>query len=251
MSLKNYTIGLCPPRFRLPIIFYLHKLRGTLDREIGHLENLITFNKRAIDIGANKGLYSYALSKFCSAVEAFEPQPWSAETITESARPNINVHRVALSNYRGTQTLHIPLVRGELYPALASIETLEQEHKDIEVSIERLDDYNFQDVSLIKIDVEGHESYVIEGAKQTILREKPILLVEIEQRHLGSKSVESVFEEITELGYEGSFLNNGKFFPLSEFSYDKYQKPFLEDDANAIFRHKNRGKVNNFIFRPI
>ncbi len=251
MSFKNYVISLCPPRFRLPIIFYLHKIRGTLDREIAYLESLITSRKRAIDIGANKGLYSYALSKFCSAVEAFEPQPWSAETITKSARPNIKVHRVALSNYEGTQTLHIPFVRGELYPALASIETLEQEHKDIEVSIKRLDDYNFQDVSLIKIDVEGHESKVIEGAKQTILREKPILLVEIEQRHLGSKSIETVFKEITELGYEGSFLNNGKFSPLSKFSYDKYQKPFLEDDAKAIFRHKNRGKVNNFIFRSI
>ena len=252
MSLKTYTIQLFPPRFRLPIIFYLHKLRGTLDREISYLESLITSNKRAIDIGANKGLYSYALSKFCSAVEAFEPQPWSAETITKSERPNINVHRVALSNCKGTQTLHIPLVKGEIYPALASIENLGQKkHKDIEVSIERLDDYNFQDVSLIKIDVEGHESKVIEGAKRTILREKPILLIEIEQRHLGDKPIETAFKEITELGYEGSFLSNGKFFPLSDFSYDKYQQPYLEDDANSIFRHKNRGKVNNFIFKSV
>lgn len=44
MSFKKYTIGLCPPRFRLPIIFYLHKIRGTLDREIAYLENLITSN---------------------------------------------------------------------------------------------------------------------------------------------------------------------------------------------------------------
>lgn len=251
MNFKKYIISLCPPRFRLPILFYFHKMRGTLDHEIAYLENLITSHKRAIDIGANKGLYSYAFSKFCREVEAFEPQPWSAEIISKSKIPNIKVHNIALSNRHGTQALYIPLVRGAPYPALASFEKSESEHKDIEVSLERLDDYSFQDVSLIKIDVEGHESQVIEGAKQTILREKPILLVEIEQRHLDTKSIESVFKEITELGYEGSFLNNGKFFPLSEFSYDKYQKPFLEDDVNAIFRHKNRGKVNNFIFRPI
>ncbi|MEH2235666.1 FkbM family methyltransferase [Nostoc sp.] len=250
MSFQNYLISLCPPQFRIQILFYVKQLRGSLDNEIKYLEDLVSKNRVAIDIGANKGLYSYALSKFCRVVHAFEPQPGTAEVIGKSRIDNIKINNVALSDTEGTLTLHIPIIRGEIYSALASFREPEGQHQDIEVPIKRLDDYNFQDVSFIKIDVEGHESHVIEGGRQTILREKPVLLVEIEQRHLGSEPIEVVFEKITDLGYEGWFLNQGKFFPLSQFSYEKYQKPFLEDDTKAIFSHKNRGKVNNFLFKP-
>ena len=251
MSIQSYLKTICPPRFRLPLLFHLKQLRRKLDSEITYLEDLVSQNGRAIDIGANKGLYSYPLSKLCKVVEAFEPQPWSAEIIVQSRINNIKVHNTALSDSKGKLTLYIPIIRGKPYSALASLQEPDCEHKDIEVSIKCLDDYNFQDVSFIKIDVEGHESQVIKGGRETILREKPILLVEIEQRHLGSKPIEVVFKEITDLGYEGFFLNQCKFSPLCKFSYKKHQEPFLQDDAKAIFRHKNRGKVNNFIFRPL
>ena len=41
-----------------------------------------------------------------------------------------------------------------------------------------LDDYNFQDVDVIKIDVEGYEIPVLQGAKNTILRNKPMIQIE-------------------------------------------------------------------------
>ncbi len=100
MNFKNYLISLCPPQFRLPIIFYIKQFRGSLDGEIKYLEDLVSKNRVAIDIGANKGLYSYALSKFCSVVHAFEPQPKTAEIIGKSRIHNIKVHNTALSILR-------------------------------------------------------------------------------------------------------------------------------------------------------
>ena len=103
-----------------------------------------------------------------------------------------------------------------------------------------LDDYLFEDVDLIKIDVEGHESSVIEGAVETIRKTFPILIVEIEQRHI-SKPIDEVFNLILEIGYDGFFLKNGKLTSINEFSYSTHQEPFL----NCV---NDEAYVNNFIF---
>ena len=248
-------INICPKQWRTPLRFHYWKLLGKLENEILILKSLVGNGKTAIDIGANEGIYSYALSKLCERVEAFEPQPWCSEIIlaySQYSGSKINVHTVGLSESIGSLPLHIPIVGGRLNTYLASFHEVEGERQSIKVPIHKLDDYHFQDVSFIKIDVEGYESKVIKGAKETILREKPVLLVEIEQRHLGNQPMESVFTEITELGYKGSFLHRGKFISLSEFSWDKYQKQFLELDDEMILKSQVQQEyVNNFIFRPI
>jgi len=131
---------------------------------------------------------------------------------------------------------------GSVVTGLASFREVKGEQASVEVPVCRLDNYDFHNVSFIKIDVEGHESQVIEGGYHTILREKPTILIEIEQRHLGSKSIKEVFNQIAELGYEGSFFWNNQLKPLSEFCYEKNQEPFL----NEIY---SDNYVNNFIFR--
>jgi FkbM family methyltransferase len=255
LNTKNFLINICPKQLRLPLTFYYWKFLGKLEKEIFFLKDLVGNGKTTIDIGANNGIYSYALSKLCERVEAFEPQPWCSEIISaysQSSGNKIHVHNVGLSDSEGSLTLHVPLIRGRLHTGLASFKEVEGACKCETVPIYKLDDYNFKDVSLIKIDVEGYESQVIKGSKETILREKPVLLVEIEQRHLGNKPIESVFNEITELGYKGSFLYKGKFLSLSEFSSERYQKQSLEDYNNKYFDSKvNQEYVNNFIFRPV
>ena len=255
MIQKKFLIDLLPKPSHIPLRFHYWRIRGKHEREIFFLKDLIDTKKRAIDIGANIGIYSYALSKLCEVVEAFEPQQWCAETLqaySQFRRRNINVHNVGLSNSNSSLTLHIPVSAGICRYYLASFRQLEGENKCVKVPVHRLDDYNFTDVSFIKIDVEGHESEVIQGGRETILREKPVLLVEIEQRHLGSKPIQKVFQEIIDLHYEGSFLYKGKLHPLSEFSYEIHQKQFLDSTFSKVFINKtNRSYINNFVFKPI
>jgi len=47
-----------------------------------------------------------------------------------------------------------------------------------EIDVVKLDNFNFTDITLIKIDVENHENQVLIGAKQTILNNKPIIVLE-------------------------------------------------------------------------
>ncbi|NEO98667.1 MAG: FkbM family methyltransferase [Symploca sp. SIO2E9] len=255
MNTKDFLLNLCPEQFLVPLRFHYWQLRGKLESEVQLLKELVGKGKRAIDIGANLGAYTYALSQLCEVVEAFEPQPGCAETLlaySQYSNSQINVHNVALSESRGLLTLHVPIIEGKSISGLASFNQLDGDQKCLKVPVVKLDDYDFNNISFIKIDVEGHESEVIKGGRNTILREKPVLLVEIEQRHLGSKPMEALFEEITELGYEGKFLHKGKIIPLSEFSYEKYQKPFLAGVYHKLFVNNfDKDYANNFIFSPI
>ncbi len=105
-----------------------------------------------------------------------------------------------------------------------------------------LDDYAFENVCLVKIDVEGHELEVLKGGVQTLQRERPVILVEIEQRH-HNLPISEVFAYLMAQDFAGFFLGSGKLVPLSEFSFETHQKPYLKDV-------NNRAYVNNFLFLP-
>ncbi|HRW60055.1 MAG TPA: FkbM family methyltransferase [Defluviicoccus sp.] len=251
MNLKRRLVALFPRHQQLPARYAFLRLRGQLDDEIALLPTLIGRPGRAIDVGANVGFYTLALSKLCRPVEAFEPLPWHARLIADSKLAGVTVHNVALANVEGHHPLYIPQIRGQYLDGLASFSKPDGPCKVLDVPVKRLDDFQFGDVCFIKVDVEGLEMDVLRGGSETIARCKPVMLVEIEQRHLSGTDIGTVFKEIQDFGYEGQFLFEKSLRPLSEFSFEKYQQPFLEDDAKGIFAHKNRGKVNNFIFLPV
>ena len=259
MKVQESLVSLLPERLALPFKFYYHKFRGRLEAEISYLNQLEGNRKRAIDIGANAGFYTYALSRLYDVVEVFEPQSWCTENIlsySKSSPCQINIYNVGLADDNGSLNLYIPISEGDysqlvqgvgsLTTGLASFKKLEGEQKTIEVPVRKLDDYNFQDVSFMKIDVEGYESKVIEGATQTIMRERPILLMEIENRHLDGKSITDIFDQISDFGYEGGFLHKGRIEKLSDFytQIQAKQNYFLEEVSQKTY-------INNFIFKPL
>ena len=93
---------------------------------------------------------------------------------------NITVHEVALTN-RNTGTIGIqdhPEHGGHNF-AVYDTTQIKKEEFIVAVPARTIDSYNFEDVDAIKIDVEGSELYVIEGAKDTIDRCRPSVQVEI------------------------------------------------------------------------
>ena len=70
------------------------------------------------------------------------------------------------------------------------------------VELKKLDDYELTDVDFIKIDVEGYENQVVLGAKETLLRNKPIIIVE--QKGFSDRFNETQFEAIDTLKSYGA-----------------------------------------------
>lgn len=205
---------------------------------------LVRQGDRAIDIGANRGIYAYQLWRLGSRLEVFEPNPicFSVLESWAAGRPEVQLHSVALSNHAGTANLHIPIDgSGVEHDASASIEhsgTLLVRNQL--VSLQTLDSYSFENVSFIKIDVEGHEYAVLEGTSETIALSRPALLIEIEQRHNG-RPISDVFEKVQRFGYQGFFLEQGVLRSLEKFDLSRHQSISNFGGAKGCY-------INNFLF---
>ena len=239
--------GLLPKSALVPLFFANAVIKRKLEPEMLYLPKVLSHCQVAIDIGANNGLYSYYLARHLDAIKAFEPQPALCDMLRDWNHAKVETFNFGLSDKSGTMTLHVPKdsMEKELAP-LASFRKLPNSI-EYQVPVRRLDDFNFKDVGFIKIDVEGHEAEVLRGALKTIHDNKPILLVEIEQRHLERPIADSL-REIEGLGYAGFFLKAGELVNICEFSFNIHQNPFLRDPGDT--RNPLKGYVNNFFFFP-
>ncbi len=231
-----------PAAWRVPAKYWHARITGTLEPEMALLVALVGRGERAIDVGGNFGAYAYALARLDARVEVFEPNPICLRALRAWAadRKRVAIHPFALSAIAGSAALAIPMeADGTEHDAAGSIEPGLGEHARLEtVAVRTLDSFGFEDAALIKIDVEGHEAAVIEGALTTIAASSPALLVEIEQRHRVSP-IGATFDRFAALGYRGYFLRDGVLLDLARFAVSRDQA------ATAL---GSAAYVNNFLF---
>ena len=147
---------------------------GQLTYQYRKLEHALTFlpanrRRRAIDIGAHVGLWSMQLTKHFGFVFAFEPNPVAADLWRWNVQaPNTLLREVALG--KAEASVGLRLQHGH------SGHT--QVHGDGPIPLRTLDSFGFVDIDFIKIDVEGLEAAVCKGAEETILRSRPVIVVE-------------------------------------------------------------------------
>jgi FkbM family methyltransferase len=187
----------------------------------------------ALDVGAYKGSYLLWLSRAVGpgSVVAFEPQPNLTEYVRRACLAarlgNVTVEAVGVSDHSTSLPLHMP-VKGD-NPG-ASFERGIQEAsvcRDLVVPVVSLDDYfaaRTRRIGAIKVDVEGHEMAVFRGARSILERDRPLLVFESENRHLGSADVTSVLRFLKDQGYGGFFVRRSRLVPIEEFDPQIHQK---------------------------
>jgi FkbM family methyltransferase len=252
---RRIAMAVAPSGDRLPVEYRIQERMGKLDAVLDRLDLRRRMRGRAIDAGANTGAYTYAFWRIFDAVESFEPQPECVAGLAAFARrrETVRVHRFGLSDCARRAELHVPIARGRWRTHLATGLASLQPHatlptRRIAIDLVPLDAFAFDDVAAIKIDVEGHEKHVLAGARATIARCKPTLIVEIEARHLpNGVSVDAVFGMVVEMGYRGWFFRKGELTPLEKFDLERDQVA----PAGAIERGERAPEyVNNFVFMP-
>lgn len=209
-------------------------------------------NSIFFDIGSNIGSYILVASKSIvpSQIYAFEPIPELNKRL-KVLFPETHVHLLAISNANTTTQFKIPkinhthfLTRGTLNTNF--VEENEQSFKIIDVQTITLDHFcneqKVQHIDLIKIDVEGHEYAVIKGALKTFEAFKPILIIEIEQRH-HTENIADIMSHIKQLGYSCCYFDHLSF-SIKELAIDP---KYLQDKVNF---GKNKHYIHNFIFIP-
>jgi len=135
--------------------------------------------KHAVDIGANIGFMTAYFGTHWNRVTAFEPTPSVFECLQKNCnKPNIKLINKALSNTE-KNVLFATGGRSEINQIVSDTQFLKKHWKHITIPAVTLDSLNLTDVDLIKIDVEGHELSVVNGAEKTIKNNKPLIVIEI------------------------------------------------------------------------
>lgn len=215
---------------------------GHFEPELRLLPALCDRRKSAIDVGASNGSYAVHLLAHCAACHAFEPRAdalgYLRERLAAVAGERLHTEAVALSDHKGMTTLRVL----DDEPGRSSL----QQDNPIEglgtvshrpVPMRRLDDYpQLRDVCLVKVDVEGHEGAVLRGAERLLERERPSLIVEMEERHCPG-TVRDVTVWLADAGYRGWFLEHGRLRPVACFDPERHQGAAAGESY-----------VNNFVF---
>lgn len=211
------------------------------EREIRLIAKLSRPNSLCLDVGANAGAYSYFMLRAGASVHAFEPIPSLAARLRERYENSLSVNQLGISDRAGQFEIKAPLIDGQPAYGLASVEQTWPDDQSITHKIEArtLDSFAFENVSLIKIDIEGHEAAALRGALETLKRCRPALIIEAEERHKPG-AVAEVWRVLEPLGYRGSFNARGRIKDISEFQVAKHQHAF--DDPNYVF---------NFVFQAV
>jgi FkbM family methyltransferase len=208
----------------------------------------------AVDIGANFGLYAYHLSRIVGPrgkVFSFEPIPFTARTfrlIQRGLRFGDNVELVAkgCAERTGRVAFTVPVMdTGAISAGLVHMGRNDErpgkeKHanfrtRQVECDVVALDEYlgDVRDVALIKCDIEGADLYAMRGARKTLERDRPTIIIEITPWYLQGfgLQVSDVTDFFFELGYECYRYENRRLYPTRP-------EDIVED--NWVFIHPSR-----------
>ncbi len=204
-----------------------------------------------MDIGANIGEWTLNMAKMVGdtgRVFSIEPNPSMAQALKKTVAINnlsqVSIFQGAMSNQTGHSGLTIPYTSdGQALPfgsqvgnkyepppkdvvvswgAMATTKTIKIQTTSIDSYIS---DKGIQKLDFVKVDVEGHEKYVVEGGIQTLRTFKPALVFEVGAETLEDRQI--IADQLREVNYEivGIILQDG----VVEVNWSQYinlQEPF-------------------------
>ena len=199
------------------------------------------------DVGANIGCHSLAFSRIIGAkgyVFAFEPERNNFNMLCANIALN-NIHNI----YAYQQALgcsvgrikvpEIDLLKTQNFGGLSLLEKYDNS-PFYEVSLNTVDEVKFTRLDFIKIDVEGMEKAVLEGAEETIKKYLPLLYVENDRQ---DKS-EELIRKLKSFGYvlyehKAPLFNLGNYFENHDNVFQNDQKAQIVS-INLFCHHESK-----------
>ena len=200
--------------------------------------------RNCIDIGSNNACNAVNYALEFEWVECFEPTPLAQQlwhnTVRDNGVSNVTLHTEALAEYSGTTEIITHQYNGghnhlAHYDKNPRADRSRLGRNTVEVTVNRLDDYEFERVDFVKIDVEGYEWFVLQGAQATIARERPLLQLEIvaNQCRKFNYRAEEMIEWIRNLDYRVCSKRDG----------------WLDGVFEGRYRSDNKGLYHNGVKR--
>jgi FkbM family methyltransferase len=193
------------------------------------LKNRLPVDGIFIDVGANIGTFTLVAAHQASRgqVHAFEPSAHHFARLARNVKlnhfSNVVLNRKGLYDQQGEAVLFLPSRTGEMNNSGAASLYPGNEAKQVSeaISLVRLDDYirdkNIERVDIIKIDIEGAEVKALIGAKSSLMRLRPLVIMELDLDNLSRAgySPGEVLELWNSINYEVSIIRTtGEVTPV-------------------------------------
>lgn len=211
---------------------------------------LLSPNDVVIDIGANYGMYTLGAAKRISPqgrVVAFEPDVRSMSLLKENARLNnyeelVTCLDVCIGDYDGEVNFY-----ATIDPSFSGIHDTKRSEtaNSLTLPIRRLDsvlqEKGVNQVNLIKIDVEGAEYEVLEGAMGTLAASDAIIMMEISSKNLDMDRREKLSATLGRLEAQG-------YISYRIDCEGTYVKLIRDDSLTGIVQRLEAGQMGNYFF---
>jgi FkbM family methyltransferase len=201
------------------------------------VERLLADDDVFWDIGANVGYFTLVAATTLAGrgrIIAFEPGKNAYARLTENIAlnpyQNITTYPVAVSDREGEAVLHvagdIADSSASLFPATAA-EAGQEVCRTVALDQFRVAE-GLREPTLIKLDAEGAELAVLQGAKKLIAQSPPMFLMEMEEKNLqaAGASKAAIQEFLTGSGYRAAHLSKGRWHAASDVTAVKGRNIF-------------------------
>jgi FkbM family methyltransferase len=198
-----------------------------------------------LDVGANTGLYSLFVSRYVSAVHAFEPwQPVLARfrrMVDLNYIKNIVIHPVGLGDENARKSFYQPppenLGTGSFVKEFTDKNSYAGEY-EIRIGDDVLEKEGVKSAVVIKMDIEGYEKLALNGLRRTLWRDRPVVHVELTIDPRSPLSIKSLNE------LRALFPENYAFLFFTGESDDKAGRyslaPFEAFEGTVRFDHQSQ-----------
>ena len=212
----------------------------------------------AVDVGAAMGGYAWILNRKSRRVIAFEPGKVHADFLSLAMLgTRIELVRSAVGSSEGNVTMFTPgSDTNALHSAtLSSDNPVTQTPDTTKVEVPQVTLDNFlsanlkpsQSFDFLKVDVEGYEQAVFEGAMGQIQKHHPLIFCEIEKRH--NANFVQIFQILRDAGYVSYIYLKGEIQRFDGDEIDHFQKEAdLQYRLSPNYQSQHGQYVNNFIF---
>lgn len=242
-TIDGINYNLCLNEFIDSDIYYYGCFEEDTTRAI---KGLVRPGMTVLDIGANMGAHTLSMAKIAGPegrVIAFEPMAWAQEKLRTNiglnSFTNIVVEKVALSNKTTTEPASFRTSWDKFDSASSGIVPEEG------ITFDTLDNYvenhNLPALDFIKLDVDGFEFKVLEGAIKTLKQFKPMLLMELGNWTLEAHgdTLQSLIRLLESIEYE--FFRESDLVALPDFDAIMCEFPNSETwTINVVVIHSSK-----------
>ena len=173
--------------------FYADAGGGQVEQRNASLK-YVTSYRTALDIGSNVGQWTRPLAKVFDQVLCFEPNPNFRECFRKNiSETNVILYPYGLSSHehtaqQGKTDTHLNHKVGDIQP------------REGDIQCRPLDSFSITELDYVKIDVDGFEVPLLQGARRTLTNNSPIINIEMKRRKR-PVTTRMATEILKELGY--------------------------------------------------